>query len=117
MKNELNYTTTSKYSTVPKESCFKTIQTFQESLLDIKERIHQHVESTTPLIYLDAIKDVLNTQNLLERRLNVLRDRSSEKSEEKSDANLKFELASISRDIHELKFTVSSITQNRGEIK
>lgn len=98
-------------STVSKD---ETIPNFQKALWDIKKHIHEHVESKTPLQYLDAIKDALHTLNMLERRLNALQKQSNNHNNVKSETATTFELGSFSREINLLKTTVKSITENHG---
>lgn len=111
MKNVSDYFPTSPFTTAENGLSLKTFQDFQERLWAIKESVHHHVESRTQLIYLDAIKDVLNTLAVLEKRLNVLRQQRNENFQEKDGTNLEFGIESMSRDIRLLQTTVHSIIQ------
>ena len=98
-------------STVSKN---EALPNFQKALWDIKKDIHEHVESKTRLQYLDAIKDALHTLNVLEQRVNVLRQQSHDNLNVKSETTTTSEMGLLSREIRLLHTTVRSITESGG---
>ena len=89
----------------------KSLHSCRKTLLGIKKNLRQHVESAAQLRYLDAIKDALNTQGILERRLHDVWRQSIVNLGANSGADLKSEIESISHEIDLLKMTVKAITQ------
>jgi hypothetical protein len=89
----------------------KVLQECQEALSILQRDIHQHVESTTPLRYLDAIKDALSTHNTLERRLDKVLRQLNENPDQQNKSCTKADIQSISLEIHVLARIVKSIAQ------
>lgn len=104
--------TPSENETLTKVSKHESLEKLQKALWNLRTRIHQHVESMTPLRYLDAIKDALHTQSVLERRLNLVQQQLDENPNEKSSSKANVEIELLSREIHLLQMTIRSITQN-----
>ncbi len=88
-----------------------TLNECQESLSIVQSDIHQHVESTDPLRYLDAIKDALNTHSTLERRLKDVLRQLNENPDLQDQTYTKAEVKSICKEIQVLKRIVKSIAQ------
>lgn len=107
-------TSNAKYITSKTESKHEGIRNFQKALWDIKKRMHQHVESTHTLRYMDAIKDALHNLNVLERRLKILQQPSNDNLAVKSETTTTFEMESLYREIQSLNATVRCIIENDG---
>jgi len=109
MKNISNKT--SPYVPLQKKPIQNTLQNCRKTLSALKNDICQHLESTTPIRYLDAIKDTLHTHGALERRLNSVEQSSNTNGDDNSRTTKQSEMESIMSEIRSLQSTIKSITQ------